>query len=396
MSLAVALIVMVISEMVAASNGIGYFILSAQRGFKIRDMFAGVLTSAILGYILNRLFLLIENRVLAWHYGYTQQRTLNPMSRIVDLTLPVISGMAGIPKIAFYEQYPTKVHAVTVVNEEQRATLTAEGVDCWPDAPAINSMNTVFTLNTHIGTHIDAPRHFYADGPSITDSPLERIVMRQAVVLDVSHKAPGRVSPPRSSTAPACGRGRPDRGHQDVVDRPRLRQIRSSGRIRSIWIRVSANGSRRTASPPWRWIAFRKSRSGYDADPGRARRQSQALAEGRHSDDPDADRSRRYRRRIHDDRAASAAARHGWLAGAGHRHRKPLTTSMLMTFHEVHGETGRCFYDDARDMRRPEMPRKQERTILGALLQQAHPRCSRHFRQFAEFGIPVRGINLSA
>jgi ABC-type nitrate/sulfonate/bicarbonate transport system permease component len=74
-SLAVALIVMVISEMVAASNGIGYFILSAQRGFKIRDMFAGVLTLAVLGYVLNRLFLLIENRVLAWHYGYTQQRS---------------------------------------------------------------------------------------------------------------------------------------------------------------------------------------------------------------------------------------------------------------------------------------------------------------------------------
>jgi ABC-type nitrate/sulfonate/bicarbonate transport system permease component len=73
-SLAVALIVMVISEMVAASNGIGYFILSAQRGFKIRDMFAGVLTLAALGYILNWLFLLIENRILAWHYGYTQQR----------------------------------------------------------------------------------------------------------------------------------------------------------------------------------------------------------------------------------------------------------------------------------------------------------------------------------
>ena len=74
-SLAVALIVMVISEMIAASSGIGYFILSAQRGFKIREMFAGVLTLAMLGYILNRLFLLIENRVLAWHYGYTQQRS---------------------------------------------------------------------------------------------------------------------------------------------------------------------------------------------------------------------------------------------------------------------------------------------------------------------------------
>jgi ABC-type nitrate/sulfonate/bicarbonate transport system permease component len=74
-SLAVALIVMVISEMVAASSGVGYFILSAQRGFKIRDMFAGVLTLAMLGYALNRLFVLIENRVLAWHYGYTQQRS---------------------------------------------------------------------------------------------------------------------------------------------------------------------------------------------------------------------------------------------------------------------------------------------------------------------------------
>jgi ABC-type nitrate/sulfonate/bicarbonate transport system permease component len=74
-SLAVALIIMVISEMVAASNGIGYFILSAQRGFKIRDMFAGVLTLAVLGYVLNRLFLMIENRVLAWHYGYTQQQS---------------------------------------------------------------------------------------------------------------------------------------------------------------------------------------------------------------------------------------------------------------------------------------------------------------------------------
>jgi ABC-type nitrate/sulfonate/bicarbonate transport system permease component len=74
-SLAVALIVMVISEMVAASDGIGYFILSAQRGFEIPEMFAGVLTLAMVGYLLNRLFLLIENHVLAWHYGYTQQRS---------------------------------------------------------------------------------------------------------------------------------------------------------------------------------------------------------------------------------------------------------------------------------------------------------------------------------
>jgi kynurenine formamidase len=113
------------------------------------------------------------------------------MSRIVDLTLPVTSGMAGIPKIAFYEQHPTRVQAVTVVNDDQRATLAKERVDVLPGAPAINSMNTVFTLNTHIGTHIDAPRHFYADGASITDLALDRIVMREAVVLDVSRKKAG-------------------------------------------------------------------------------------------------------------------------------------------------------------------------------------------------------------
>jgi ABC-type nitrate/sulfonate/bicarbonate transport system permease component len=73
-SLAVALIVMVISEMVAASNGIGYFILAAQRGFKTREMFAGIITLAALGYLLNRLFLAVENRALAWHHGATQQQ----------------------------------------------------------------------------------------------------------------------------------------------------------------------------------------------------------------------------------------------------------------------------------------------------------------------------------
>src|SRR5262245_49105327 len=113
------------------------------------------------------------------------------MPRIVDLTLPVVTGMAGIPKIQFYDQYPVKVQAVTVVSDEQRSLLAREGVDVMADAPAINSMNTVLTLNTHIGTHIDAPRHFYADGGAVDALPLDRLVMRRAVVLDVSGKPDG-------------------------------------------------------------------------------------------------------------------------------------------------------------------------------------------------------------
>jgi hypothetical protein len=57
------------------------------------------------------------------------------MSRIIDLTLPVTAGMIGIPKIAFYDQYPTRVQAVTVVSEEQRATLASEVVDVLVERP---------------------------------------------------------------------------------------------------------------------------------------------------------------------------------------------------------------------------------------------------------------------
>src|SRR5262245_49906034 len=111
--------------------------------------------------------------------------------RIVDLTLPVVSGMAGIPKIPFYEKYPTRIQAVTVVDEDQRALLSRERVDLLTGAPAIGSMNTVIALNTHVGTHVDAPRHFYADGEAIDRMPLDRMVLRRAVVIDMSQKRAG-------------------------------------------------------------------------------------------------------------------------------------------------------------------------------------------------------------
>ena len=110
--------------------------------------------------------------------------------RVVDLTLPIESGMAGIPNIAFYDKHPVKVQAVTVINEEQRALLRSQSVDVTPDAEVRGTMNTVFTISSHVGTHIDAPRHFYQDGTPIDEVPLDRIVMREAVVLDVGPKPP--------------------------------------------------------------------------------------------------------------------------------------------------------------------------------------------------------------
>lgn len=71
-SLAIMLILVVISEMVGSSDGIGYFILDSQRRFKVDQMYAGMLSLALTGYALNQLFLLLYNSILAWHKGLTR------------------------------------------------------------------------------------------------------------------------------------------------------------------------------------------------------------------------------------------------------------------------------------------------------------------------------------
>jgi ABC-type nitrate/sulfonate/bicarbonate transport system permease component len=68
-SLSLALILMVISEMVASSNGIGYFVLQSQRSFAIPEMWSGIILLGLLGYAFNAVFLLLERRALAWHRG---------------------------------------------------------------------------------------------------------------------------------------------------------------------------------------------------------------------------------------------------------------------------------------------------------------------------------------
>jgi ABC-type nitrate/sulfonate/bicarbonate transport system permease component len=68
-ALSLALILMVISEMVASTNGIGYFVLQSQRSFAIPEMWSGIVLLGILGYVLNLIFTLVERRVLRWHRG---------------------------------------------------------------------------------------------------------------------------------------------------------------------------------------------------------------------------------------------------------------------------------------------------------------------------------------
>ncbi|MGH3750972.1 MAG: ABC transporter permease, partial [Micromonosporaceae bacterium] len=69
-SLSLALILMVVSEMVASTNGIGYSILKAQRLFEVVEMWSGILMLGVLGYLINTILVLTEKRVLAWHRGF--------------------------------------------------------------------------------------------------------------------------------------------------------------------------------------------------------------------------------------------------------------------------------------------------------------------------------------
>ncbi|MFT4084809.1 MAG: ABC transporter permease [Nocardioides sp.] len=66
-SLSVSVVLMVASELLGASSGIGYFILQSQRQFAIPEMWSGMVLLGILGYLLNVIFGRVEHRVLRWH-----------------------------------------------------------------------------------------------------------------------------------------------------------------------------------------------------------------------------------------------------------------------------------------------------------------------------------------
>nr|WP_232328190.1 ABC transporter permease [Kibdelosporangium sp. MJ126-NF4]CEL18253.1 Alkanesulfonates transport system permease protein [Kibdelosporangium sp. MJ126-NF4]CTQ90354.1 Alkanesulfonates transport system permease protein [Kibdelosporangium sp. MJ126-NF4] len=73
MSLGLAMILMVVSEMVGTGSGIGFRLTQAQNQFATVEMWAWIVMISILGYVLNTLLRLVEARVLAWHIGYTGQ-----------------------------------------------------------------------------------------------------------------------------------------------------------------------------------------------------------------------------------------------------------------------------------------------------------------------------------
>lgn len=73
-SLSIAIIIMVISEMFAAKDGLGFAIVQFQRSFAIPAMWSGVILLGVLGVLLSLVFRLVTDRVLSWYHGYLQSQ----------------------------------------------------------------------------------------------------------------------------------------------------------------------------------------------------------------------------------------------------------------------------------------------------------------------------------
>ncbi len=73
LGLALALVMMIISEFVGSTNGIGREMLDAQSSFDVSEMWAIIVLLGVLGVVLNLLFGVVEHRILAWQRG--SQRT---------------------------------------------------------------------------------------------------------------------------------------------------------------------------------------------------------------------------------------------------------------------------------------------------------------------------------
>ena len=79
-------------------------------------------------------------------------------SRVVDLTLPIESNMAGIPGLKIYSDNPSQVSIIAAMTEPQKELLRTEGMTLSSEVE-INgrSMISILHIMTHNG-RISMPR----------------------------------------------------------------------------------------------------------------------------------------------------------------------------------------------------------------------------------------------
>jgi arylformamidase len=111
-------------------------------------------------------------------------------TRVVDLTLPIESNMAGIPGLKSYAENPSRVTVIAAITDAQRELLRAEGLTLSNNL-VVNgrSMISVLSILVHNGTHIDAPRHMIDKGEPVDQIPLHQVA-KEAVLINLPNKGP--------------------------------------------------------------------------------------------------------------------------------------------------------------------------------------------------------------
>lgn len=66
-SLALALILVIASEYLAGTDGVGFFVGQAQQSYDVASMWAGILLLGAIGYVMHAGLLILQRRVLHWH-----------------------------------------------------------------------------------------------------------------------------------------------------------------------------------------------------------------------------------------------------------------------------------------------------------------------------------------
>ena len=57
-----------------ATDGIGFFLSNAKKGFQLPEMWSAIVLLGILGYLLNTVLLAIERRITGWYQNAEEFR----------------------------------------------------------------------------------------------------------------------------------------------------------------------------------------------------------------------------------------------------------------------------------------------------------------------------------
>lgn len=68
-TLQISIMLIVLSEMVASTGGIGYYVIQSQQTFAVPETWAGTILLGLIGFLSNLVFVRVERRVLRWQAG---------------------------------------------------------------------------------------------------------------------------------------------------------------------------------------------------------------------------------------------------------------------------------------------------------------------------------------